>query len=59
MKTGKVVYVVMVNDAVDSVWTEETKAIKRGDKLHNPSPEHLHPMFARIYNLPLNKKGKW
>ncbi len=61
MKKEKTMYVVMVNDSVDSVWTEETKANKRADKLHWPKVDanHNHPMFARIYPLPLNTKGKW
>ena len=71
MKKGKMVYVVMVNDAVDSVWTKETKALKVADKLHKPNPERIfaiaeritreevHPKFARVENRPLNTKGKW
>ena len=61
MKTGKMVYVVMVNDVVDSVWDDQTKARLRGDELHNPSPGgiNIHLMFARTYPFPLNKKGKW
>jgi hypothetical protein len=61
MKTGKTMYVVMVNDSLDSIWTKQTKANKRADKLHRPEVDehHNHPMFARVINLPLNTKGKW
>ena len=61
MKIGKIVYVVMVNDVVDSIWDDQSKACIRGDELHNPSPENIedHPMFARTYPFKLNKKGHW
>ena len=61
VKKGHTVYVVMMNDVVDSIWTKQTKANKRADTLHNPNPEscEVHPRFARVTNLPLNTKGKW
>ncbi len=61
MKKGTTMYLVMVNDSVDSIWTEETKAHKRADKLHWPEVDakHDHPMFSRVYTLQLNMKGKW
>ena len=57
----KTVYVVMVNDVVDSVWKDQTEACLRGDELHNPSPDNInvHPMFARVEPFKLNKKGQW
>lgn len=58
----KTVYVVMVNDSVDSVWTDQTEACLRGDELHKPNwePETGSPcMFARVEPFKLNKKGKY
>ena len=60
MKKGKTVYVVMVNDSVDSVWTDETKATKRANKLHDPDAEkYFNSMFAHVHTLSLNEEGTW
>ena len=61
MKEKNMCFVVMVNDAIDSVWTEEKDAQERRIFLHTPRPGFSsgHVMFARVYPILMDWGGNW
>ncbi len=53
------VWVVMVNDTIDSVWTTQSSADVRYEKLHDPNPgQSYFPQFARCIHFFLNDKNR-
>jgi transcriptional regulator with XRE-family HTH domain len=49
----RTVYVVMYNDACDSVWLDQDRANTERDRLHNPDKGR----FVRVYPFCLNLPG--